>query len=884
MNDNPFDRFTPNAKLALQLAEKEAKKKKIDYLGTHDLLCGLMQIPKSLAFSILTGAGVSLENIRMVLDSNKSKKIESENVSGGLSKQLNTVIENAVRAAHQYKHANVGTEHLLFALVSNKDNAASAILRSMHIDSEHLKQKIADMFDQIKSFKKKSKNLEQTIDTFLQGLQGALVNMNKQDDYQGAYKHKAPPTPKEPGTTSEGKKEPSQTPALDYFTVDLIEKARNKQLDPIIARDEEIARVINILNRKNKNNPVLVGEPGVGKTAITEGLAQAIVTEQVPDSLLNKRILLLNMGSVVAGTKYRGEFEQRIKDIITEAGKSENQVILFIDELHTVIGAGSAEGSLDAANILKPALSRGSLQVIGATTTDEYRKHIEKDKALERRFQMVQVDEPDADSCVQILTELRDTYEEYHNLVITDEAIKSAVQLSKRYIADRFLPDKAIDVIDEACAEKGARSESNIGVIREKQKKIETIEAKKQNSVSNQQYEKALKLKKQQEVLEKEIEEIKAKKRPKDKQVHLSENDIASVVGRMTGIPVQRLMKSEMKKLLDLENALSKYIVGQDDVLHDTAQAIRRSRTGISDQNRPIGVFIFLGPTGVGKTELVKKIAREVFNSEDAMIKIDMSEFMERHSTSRLVGATAGYVGYEEGGQLTEMVRRKPYSVVLFDEIEKAHPDFFNLLLQVFEDGYITDAQGKKVSFKNTIIIMTSNLGAEELTEEASTIGFDLNDNELKKAENHYEEQSEKVMEKVRDYFRPEFLNRVDKTIVFHPLTQKSIKKIVKLKLDELQDRIKEKDITLEYSNTVVDFLARESYNPRYGAREVRRNVQHYVEDVLAEKLLTQEIKDGDTAKIVRGTGKAKIDIIKAPKGKATKKEKETEKELAAVA
>jgi ATP-dependent Clp protease ATP-binding subunit ClpC len=597
------------------------------------------------------------------------------------------------------------------------------------------------------------------------------------------------------------------------------------------------------------------------------------VSEKVPDSLLSKRILLLNMGSVVAGTKYRGEFEQRIKDIITEAGKSENQVILFIDELHTVIGAGSAEGSLDAANILKPALSRGSLQVIGATTTEEYRKHIEKDKALERRFQMVQVEEPNHEDAVLILSELRQTYEDFHNLTITDEAIEAAVTLSTRYITERYLPDKALDVIDEAASQIGARSESNIGVIREKQKKIEALEMKKQNAVSNQKYEAALKLKDRQEILEKEVEGIKNKRKPKDSRLQLTESDIASVVSRMTGIPLQRLVKTEMKRLLDLENTLKKSIIAQDEVVTEVAKSIRRSRTGISDSNRPIGVFMFLGPTGVGKTELVKKISEEVFNSKDALVKIDMSEFMERHTTSRLVGATAGYVGYEDGGQLTETIRRKPYSVILFDEVEKAHPDFFNLLLQVFEDGYLTDAKGKKINFRNTIIVMTSNIGADELTREASSIGFELSANELKRAEDHYAEKKVQVMEKVKKFFRPEFINRIDKIAIFQPLNQKSIKKIVKLKLQEFQKRIDVKDLKLDYSPAVIDFLARESYAPEYGAREVRRVIQSMVEDVLAEKLLREDIKEGDKLKLVRVGDTKKLDIIHSHKvKKSTKK------------
>ncbi len=859
---NPFDRFTPNAKLALQIAEKESKTMKKNYIGSDHLLIGLLSIPKSLAFSILTSTGLSLENIKMILSDSKNIGIEKKNMKNGLSNALNKIIELAVKTAYNYKHSNIGTEHLLYGILKNKSNNAFNILLSMHINSDHLEEKIINMFDQINTFKKKSKNLEHTIDTFLQGLQGALVGLNKMEDYSDAYKHKDENN-ENISTLKIKKNKHSKTPALDYFTVDLIEKAKKSELDPIIGRSKEISRVINILNRKNKNNPVLVGEPGVGKTAIAEGLSQAIVNEEVPDCLLNKRILSLSMSSVVAGTKYRGEFEQRIKDIIDEAAKTENDIILFIDELHTVIGTGSAEGSLDAANILKPALSRGSLQVIGATTTDEYRKYIEKDKALERRFQMVQVEEPDSETTTMILNGIKDTYENFHNLIITDDAINSAVTLSKRYITERYLPDKAIDLIDEAASLKGTRSQSNIGVIREKQKKIEELEISKQKAVSNQHYEKALKLKKKQEQYEKEIEDIKNQKLPKSKQAKLNSNDIAEVICRMTGIPVQKLVRSEMKKLLELETLLKEYVIGQDNAITEVSKAIRRSRTGITDSNRPIGSFIFLGPTGVGKTELVRRLAEIVYNNKDALIKIDMSEFMERHSTSRLVGTTAGYVGYEDGGQLTEAVRRKPFSVVLFDEIEKAHPDFFNILLQIFEDGYLTDSKGKKVNFRNTIIIMTSNIGAEALTNEAASIGFNITDDALKKAETQYNDKKEQVLEELKNSFRPEFLNRIDKTIVFKPLNQKSIKKIVKLRLIELQSRLDEKGIKLEYSNAIVDFLAKKGYNPEYGARPVRRVIQEYIEDVLSEKILEGKIKDNSIAKIVRKSKGETLDIIK---------------------
>src|SRR3989338_8310665 len=729
---HPFDRFTPNAKLALQIAEQEAKNMKSAYIGTDHLLLGVLSIPKSLGFSILTGAGVTQENVRILLRASKTSEIEGKNTKHGLSTYLHDVIERSVITAHKFRHANVGTEHLLYSLLSGERNAAVLLLENMQVDPEDLKLHIEEMFGQINQFKQQNRNLEYSLESFFQGLQGAIAGMQQgmPGEPEGLQRKKA-----------QGK---SKTPVLDYFTTDLIEKAKKGEIDPIIGRENEIQRVIHILNRKTKNNPVLIGEPGVGKTAIVEGLAQKIVHEDVPPSLLTKRVLILNLGSIIAGTKYRGEFEQRFDDIIKEASESENEIILFIDEIHTIVGAGSAEGSLDAANILKPALSRGSLQVIGATTTDEYRKSVEKDRALERRFQSILVDEPSTEDSVKILQGLKHAYETFHHLSISDEAIAAAVTLSKRYLTERYLPDKAIDLIDEASAWRGiASSTSGSGKIGNVKQELEKVEQAKIAAVKDQKYHKALELRQQEEELQKKMVAMRsAADGDQRSPVIITEDHIMEVIAKMTGIPVTKLMKSETKKLQSLESVLRKKVVGQDDAIAHVARAIRRSRVGISDARRPIGTFLFLGPTGVGKTELVKEIALEVFNKEDALIKIDMSEFMERHNVSRLIGTTAGYVGYEEGGQLTEAVRRKPYSVVLFDEIEKAHPEFFNVLLQILEDGVLTDAQGKQVDFRNTIIVMTSNIGAAKLTKQAAKIGFKLEDEALSE-ERAYEEKRE---------------------------------------------------------------------------------------------------------------------------------------------
>ncbi len=852
---SPFEKFTPNAKQALSIAEEESRKHGLPYIGSEHLLIGLLSNPRSLAFSIMTGAGVSLENVRMILNSASNQEPEAKKVQHGLSSYLTTIIEDAVRVAHQYNHPFIGSEHLLHALVSQGKCAATVILESMEIDPDDFRQQIEDMFQQMANVKGRDvQQINTSLDKFLQGLQG-VVFAPGQNDYMDAFQHKDDQQrhhqQKKASTGSKpNSKNKSKTPALDYFTTNLNEKCRKGEIDPIIGRKDEIERVIHILNRKTKNNPAIIGEPGVGKTAVVEGLAQAIVNDHVPDSLANKKILSLSLSNVIAGTKYRGEFEERMKSIIDEATKVDNEIILFIDEIHTLTGTGSAEGSMDAANLLKPAMGRGSLQIIGATTIDEYRKNIEKDKALERRFQSVVVEEPDTEDCLKIVEGLRPSYEAFHNLSISDEAIVAAVQLSQRYITERYLPDKAIDLIDEAAAFKGARSQVSHPEVQVKKAEILKIEKKIEKEVLKQEYEKASKLKGKKEAIQKEVEEMKLAKRKKGNQIQIKEDDIAMIVGKITGIPVTKIMKDEGKKLASLEKILHKSIISQDEAVKEVSKAIRRSRVGIASPNRPIGSFIFLGPTGVGKTELVKTLAKEVYNNKDALIKIDMSEFMERHNVSRLVGASAGYVGYEEGGQLTESVRRKPYSVILFDEVEKAHPEFFNLLLQVLEDGYLTDAKGKKVDFRNTIIIMTSNLGAEELTDEARKIGFNLHGDKLKQAEQAFEDQKEEVLKKVKKHFRPEFLNRIDKLVVFKPLKNEDVQEIVELQLKELNTRLKDKHIQINASKKAVELLAKLSYKPEYGARPVRRNLQDLIEDKIAEHILDGSFKPGMEIKI----------------------------------
>ncbi|MBD3328258.1 AAA domain-containing protein [Candidatus Peregrinibacteria bacterium] len=860
MSDPRFEKFTKEAKQALIVAQEKAKSSNLNYVGTEHLLIGILSQTNSLGSAILMNFGVSMDNVHLVLKTvgrMSPPPATPQKAWGGLSGFAKKVIEGAVLAAHEFNHAHVGTEHMLYSLVSQENTAATVILENMKVSPSDIKEQILQTFEKNKESAKtpgaegapgQAPMQMNPIEFFLNGLSGVLQGNMAKDQFKETN---APKT-----ETKDGK--PSKTPALDYFTTDLIEESRKGKLGPVIGRKKEIDRAISILCRKTKNNPVLIGEPGVGKTAVVEGLAHAISNEQVPDMMLDKRILSLSMTSVIAGTKYRGEFEERVKQIIDEAAAL-NNVILFIDELHSVIGAGSAEGSLDAANILKPALSRGAIQMIGATTTNEYRKHVETDTALERRFQPVMVSEPNIAESSEIIKGLRESFEEHHNLLITDEAIEAAITLSKRYIHDRFLPDKAIDLLDEACSNRRIGSKGNTDKVKKLQKELSKIIKKKEESVSNQDYEFAAELRNKELDLIKEIEETKKVKIPRSKREKVDQEDIAKVVGHATGIPVTNLMKEDVERLKNLGNILKKRIVGQDDAIESVAKAIQRSRAGFADTKRPIGSFIFMGPTGVGKTELVKAIAEEVYNDKEALIKIDMSEFMERHNTSRLVGATAGYVGYEDGGQLTEAVRRKPYSVILFDEIEKAHPDVFNLLLQILEDGELTDSKGRKVDFKNTIIIMTSNIGAKRLTESAGPIGFDLARDELSKAEEEYNIMKEHVLEDLKKHFRPEFINRVDKVIVFHPLKHDHIKEIVKLHVGYLEDRIHKKNIKIELTPAGLEALAKVSYDPQYGARPVRRKVQEMVEDQLTAKFLEGDFKEKDTIKVLKGSNGIKL-------------------------
>ncbi|HCW32864.1 MAG: ATPases with chaperone activity, ATP-binding subunit, ATP-dependent Clp protease ATP-binding subunit ClpC [Candidatus Peregrinibacteria bacterium GW2011_GWE2_39_6] len=844
-NNNQFEKFTKEAKQALIVAQEVAKKNNTNYVGTEHILIGILSQPNSLGAAILVNFGVALDNVNLVLKtvgrtSAGPKSVDSP--AGNLSGFAKKVIEDAAKCAQSNNHMFVGTEHLLHALVSQENTAATVILENMKVRPREIQKEIENAFETLNRGQKPYQSpatpegLPSThpLEFFLSGLQGVIAGSEKES-------YTKPKT---------GQKQ-SKTPALDYFTEDLVTKYRKEKNDPIIGREKEIERTISILQRKTKNNPVLIGEPGVGKTAVVEGLAQAIVQENVPQGMLDKRILSLSMASVVAGTKYRGEFEERLKQIIDEA-KTQDNVILFIDELHTVVGAGSAEGSLDAANILKPALSKGAIRVIGATTTSEYRKHVETDSALERRFQPVMVDEPSEEQTLQILKGIKSSFEDHHNLTILEDALHAAIRYSKRYVHDRYLPDKAIDLIDEAASLKGMKVKQDREDVIALQKELNKIVQQKEEAVGKQDYENAATMRTQELELIKKIDEARRVKIPKELREKINEEDIANVLAKSTGIPINKLMKDDIERLKNLESLLKKRIVGQTEAIEAVSKAIRRSRVGVGHHNRPIASFIFMGPTGVGKTELVKALTEEIYNDPNALIKIDMSEFMERHNTSRLVGTTAGYVGYEEGGQLTEVVRRKPYSVILFDEIEKAHSDVFNLLLQILDEGSLTDGKGRKVDFKNTIIVMTSNIGSAQLTESAGPVGFNLNTNELKRAEESFNAKRDDILKELKDHFRPEFLNRIDKVIVFNPLTHENIKQIVQLLINELEERLTEKSIRLKLSPSALDLLAKKSFDPDYGARPARRIIQDQIEDILAQKILEGEFQEGDEVKIIK--------------------------------
>ncbi|MFC4713823.1 ATP-dependent Clp protease ATP-binding subunit [Planococcus dechangensis] len=781
-----FNRFTQRAQKVLQLAQEEAIRMKHESIGTEHILLGLIREGGGIAAKALEAIEV---NTQLIEDGVKELVGVGEKDVGPIvhyTPRAKKVIELSVDESRKLGHSYIGTEHLLLALIREGEGVAARVLGNAGVSLNKARQQVLQ-----------------------------LLGSNEQ------------------ASTGTSPNASANTPTLDGLARDLTQVAREGSLDPVIGRSDEITRVIEVLSRRTKNNPVLIGEPGVGKTAIAEGLAQQIVNNEIPETLRDKRVMVLDMGTVVAGTKYRGEFEDRLKKVMDEIRQAGN-VILFIDELHTLIGAGGAEGAIDASNILKPSLARGELQCIGATTLDEYRKYIEKDAALERRFQPIQVNEPTVEESIEIIKGLRDRYEAHHRVKITDEAIVAAAKMSDRYISDRFLPDKAIDLIDEAGSKVRLRSYTTPPDLKELEARLEAARSEKNEAVQSQEFEKAASLRDAEQKLKDELDQTKKEWKEKQgkEESEVTVEDIAKVVSMWTGVPVSRLAQTESDKLLNLEEILHSRVIGQDEAVTSISKAIRRARAGLKDPKRPIGSFIFLGPTGVGKTELAKALAESMFGDEDAMIRIDMSEYMERHTTSRLVGSPPGYVGYEEGGQLTEKVRRKPYSVVLLDEIEKAHPEVFNILLQVLEDGHLTDSKGRRVDFRNTVIIMTSNVGAQELKYN-KYVGFNLED-----AKTDYKDMKGKMLAELKKAFRPEFLNRVDDMIVFHSLEKKDLRKIVELMTQQLVGRLKEQDIDLELTEAALDKIAKEGYDPEYGARPLRRSLQKHVEDRLSEEVL----------------------------------------------
>jgi ATP-dependent Clp protease ATP-binding subunit ClpC len=806
-----FGRFTERAQKVLALAQEEAVRLGHNNIGTEHILLGLIREGEGIAAKALVALGLSLEKIQDEVESLIGRGQEQpSNIA--YTPRAKKVIELSMDEARKLGHTYVGTEHILLGLIREGEGVAARVLNNLGVSLNKARQQVLQLLGSSEA-------------------------------------------------VSSNHASPSQvnTPTLDGLARDLTAYAKEGNLDPVIGRSKEIERVIQVLSRRTKNNPVLIGEPGVGKTAIAEGLAQRIVNNEIPETLRDKRVMTLDMGSVVAGTKYRGEFEDRLKKIMDEIRAAGN-IILFIDELHTLIGAGGAEGAIDASNILKPALARGELQCIGATTLDEYRKYIEKDAALERRFQPIMVDQPTPEEAIQILHGLRDRYEAHHRVKITDEAIEQAVKLSDRYITDRFLPDKAIDLIDEASSKVRLRSYTVPPNLKELETKLENVRKEKDAAVQSQEFEKAAALRDTEQRLRDELEATKNEWKEKQGRTdsEVTPEDIAQVVASWTGIPVVKLAEEESERLLKMEQILHERVIGQEEAVKAVSRAIRRARAGLKDPKRPMGSFIFLGPTGVGKTELARALAESLFGDENAVIRIDMSEYMEKHSTSRLVGAPPGYVGYEEGGQLTEKVRRKPYSVVLLDEIEKAHPEVFNILLQVLEDGRLTDSKGRTVDFRNTLIIMTSNVGAEMIRRN-STLGFTAQND----AGQDYANMKEKVMGELKKSFRPEFLNRIDEIIVFHALEREHIAQIVTILSDELSKRLREQDVTFTLTEKAKEFLAKEGYDPAYGARPLRRAIQKHIEDRLSEELLKGNIAKGDSVTIDEVDGE--LVVVKNP-------------------
>ncbi len=795
-----FDKFTERARRVLSLAQEEAQRFNHNYIGTEHLLLGLVREGDGLAAKVLSNLGVELNKVRSAVEFIIGRGDRPSSGDVGLTPRAKKVIELAVDEARRLNHHYIGTEHLLLGLVREGEGIAAGVLESLGVNLEKVRTETTRILSQ-----------------------------------------------SGPQTHTQGRSS-TRTPTVDQLGMDLTALARADKLDPVVGRSKEIERVVQILNRRTKNNPVLIGEPGVGKTAIVEALAQRIISGDVPDTLQGRRLVTLDMGSLVAGTKYRGEFEERLKKVIEEI-KSSGNCVMFIDELHTLVGAGAAEGAVDAANILKPSLARGELQCIGATTLDEYRKHIERDAALERRFQPVMVEEPTVEDTIKILDGIKGRYEEHHHLTISQEAVEAAAHLSARYISDRFLPDKAIDLIDEASSRVRIKRSQMPPSVKEAMRGLESVRREKETAIASQQYEYAAELRDRELHLVERIESLEGgsyEEAHEPAPLVVTEEDIAQVVSMWTGIPVMRLASEESAKLLHMEEALHNRVVGQQEAITTIAKAVRRARAGLKDPKRPIGVFMFLGPTGVGKSLLAKALADFMFGSEDALIKLDMSEFMERHTVARLVGAPPGYIGYDDGGQLTDTVRRKSYCAILLDEVEKAHPEVFNMLLQIFEDGYLTDAKGRKVDFRNTLIMMTSNLGAE-LIKRDTTLGFAVQRDEAKTQEEVYSKMREKVTAELQKAFRPEFLNRIDATVVFHALNKEQLRSIVDLELVFVAKQVQESGMKLEVTLAAKDYLGTKGYDESFGARPLRRLLQDTVEDKLSEAILEEQYSAGDT-------------------------------------
>ena len=812
INTIMFERFTEKAIKVIMLAQEEARRLGHNFVGTEQILLGLIGEGTGVAAKVLKSMGVNLKDARIEVEKIIGRGSGFVAVEIPFTPRAKRVLELSLEEARQLGHNYIGTEHLLLGLIREGEGVAARVLENLGVDLSKVRTQVIRMLGE---------------------------------------------TAEVSAGSSGGR---TKTPTLDEFGSNLTQMATDGKLDPVVGRQKEIERVIQILGRRTKNNPVLIGEPGVGKTAIAEGLAQRIGNGDVPDILEDRRVVTLDIGLLVAGTKYRGEFEERLKKIMDEIRTAGN-VILVIDEVHTLIGAGAAEGAIDAANILKPALARGELQCIGATTLDEYRKHIERDAALERRFQPVMVGEPSVDETIEILHGLRDRYEKHHKLKISDEALEAAAKLSDRYISDRFLPDKAIDLVDEAGSRVRLINSQLPPEAKEKDRELRQVLKDKDNAVRSQDFDKAGELRDREMELKAEIRAIAQNKATEDAegddQPVVGEEDIAHIVASWTGVPVNKLTESESEKLLHMEDTLHQRLIGQDEAVKAISRAIRRARVGLKNPNRPIASFVFSGPTGVGKTELAKSLASYFFGSEDAMIRLDMSEFMERHTVSKLIGSPPGYVGYNEGGQLTEAVRRRPYTVVLFDEIEKAHPDVFNMLLQILEDGRLTDAKGRTVDFKNTLLIMTSNIGSKVIEKGGGGLGFEF---EQDQAESQYNRIRSLVNEELKQYFRPEFLNRLDEIIVFRQLTKDEVKQISDILLKEVFNRLTEKNINLQVTERFKERLVEEGYNPSYGARPLRRAIMRLLEDTLAEEILSGRLSDGDTATVdVDDSGKVTI-------------------------